>query len=153
MRGIVPCLWFDDQAEEAANFYTSLFPDSNVLSVARYTDAGPGAAGQAMTVSFQLLGNEYLALNGGPVFSFNEAISFQVFCSNQEEVDRYWAALCEGGRESDCGWVKDRFGLSWQVVPEVLPELLGGEDRERAARVMSVMMQMRKLDIAALLSA
>jgi predicted 3-demethylubiquinone-9 3-methyltransferase (glyoxalase superfamily) len=144
---ITPCLWFDTEGEDAATFYTSIFPDSRIVEVARYGDAGPREAGTVMTVVFELDGQRFLALNGGPQFAFTEAVSFSVSCETQEEVDRYWSALSEGGEEGPCGWLKDRFGLSWQIVPRVLPELLTGSDRERSQRVMRAMLSMRKLEI------
>jgi predicted 3-demethylubiquinone-9 3-methyltransferase (glyoxalase superfamily) len=150
MQGIITCLWFDTQAEEAAAFYASVLPNSRVLDVTRYGEGSPGTAGTVMTVSFELAGQRYVALNGGPAFTFSEAISFQVHCQTQDEVDRYWAALSEGGEEGPCGWLKDRYGVSWQIVPTILPSLLGDPDREKAQRVFSAMLAMRKLDIAAL---
>ena len=150
MTGITPCLWFDTEGEEAAKFYTSLFPSSRIVHTSYYGSAGPRPEGTVMTVSFELDGQEFLALNGGPEFTFNEAVSFQVSCETQEEVDRYWSALAEGGEEGPCGWLKDRFGLSWQIVPTALPRLLGDPDREKAQRVMAAMLEMRKLDIAGL---
>jgi predicted 3-demethylubiquinone-9 3-methyltransferase (glyoxalase superfamily) len=152
MKPITPCLWFDDQGEEAAEFYTGLFPDSRITDVSRYGSAGPGPEGQAMTVSFELNGRPFLALNGGasPGYKFSEAISFQVFCDSQDEVDRYWDAFTEGGEEGPCGWCKDRFGVSWQVVPNRLLELLQDPDRERSSRAMTAMLAMRKIDVAAL---
>lgn len=145
---ITPCLWFDTQGEEAATFYTSLFPNSRILGVTRYGSAGPGQEGQVMTVDFELDGLKLVALNGGPQFTFSEAISFQVSCENQEEVDRYWSTLSEGGEEGQCGWLKDKFGLSWQVVPARLPELLSDPDPARSQAAMTAMLAMRKLDIA-----
>ena len=150
MQTITPCLWFDTEGEEAANFYTSLFPNSKIREIARYGSAGPRAEGTVMTVSFELNGQEYVALNGGPDFKFNEAVSFQVGCESQEEVDRYWSGLSEGGEEGPCGWLKDRFGLSWQIVPTRLPELLGDPDREKSQRVMQAMLSMKKIEIDAL---
>jgi predicted 3-demethylubiquinone-9 3-methyltransferase (glyoxalase superfamily) len=150
MQKIVPCLWFDTQGEEAATLYTSVFPNSKIRDVSRYGEAGPRPAGTVMTVSFELDGQEFLALNGGPQFSFTEALSFQVICADQAEVDHYWSKLAEGGEEGQCGWLKDKFGLSWQVVPTRLPELLGDPDREKAQRVMAAMMQMKKIEIAEL---
>ncbi|WP_371484039.1 VOC family protein [Kitasatospora sp. NBC_00315] len=148
---ITTFLWFDHQAEEAARFYISLFPDSRILSVQRYGEVGPGEAGSVMTVAFELAGQQHLALNGGPLFPFTEAISLQVNCDDQAEVDRLWAALTEGGgQESDCGWLKDRYGLSWQITPRRLMELLGDPDPIGAQRVMRAMLQMRKIDIQAL---
>jgi predicted 3-demethylubiquinone-9 3-methyltransferase (glyoxalase superfamily) len=150
MQKITPCLWFDKQGEQAAEFYTSVFPNSRIGEVTRYGSAGPGAEGSAMTVSFELDGQPFLALNGGPEFTFNEAISFQVFCKTQEEVDGYWNTLSEGGEEGPCGWLKDRFGVSWQIVPAVLPVLLSDPDREKSQRVMTAMLGMGKLEIAGL---
>jgi predicted 3-demethylubiquinone-9 3-methyltransferase (glyoxalase superfamily) len=147
---ITTCLWFDTQAEEAAEFYASVFDGSKVLNVARYGDAGPGPAGQVMTVLFEIEGRTFMGLNGGPAFSFNEAVSFVIDCASQEEVDRYWAALSDGGTESQCGWLKDRYGVSWQVVPSVMGQLLGGPDPDGAQRAMQAMLGMQKLDIAAL---
>ena len=150
MQKITPCLWLDAEAEEAANFYTSLFEDSKILSISRYGPAGPRPEGMVMTVSFELQGQEFTALNGGPEFTFNEAVSFQVSCDSQEEVDRFWEGLSEGGEEGPCGWLKDRYGLSWQIIPTVLPELVGHPDPEKAQRAMEAMLQMRKIDIATL---
>ncbi|MCX5410664.1 VOC family protein [Streptomyces sp. NBC_00059] len=151
MQKIKPCLWFDDRAEEAAEFYVSVFGgDSRVLGVTRNTGSAPGEAGSVLTVDFVLAGQEYTGLNGGPAFTFSEAVSLSVDCADQEEVDRFWAKLTEGGEESRCGWLKDRFGLSWQIVPRVLPELIAGPDRERADRVMKAMMGMVKLDVRAI---
>ena len=145
-----PCLWFDTQGEAAATFYTSIFKDSKIVNVTRYGEAGPGKAGTVLTVQFELDGQEFLALNGGPEFAFSEAISFQIDCETQADVDYYWDALSAGGEEGPCGWVKDKFGLSWQVVPVTLPRLLGDPDPHRADRAMKAMLQMRKLDIAAI---
>ena len=150
MQKIVPNLWFDTEAEEAANFYTSIFKDSEVTSVTHYGAAGPRPAGMVMTVNFRLQGQDFTAINGGPEFRFNEAISFLVPCESQEEVDELWDTLSEGGEEGPCGWLKDRFGLSWQVVPTVLDKLLQDEDSEKADRAMKAMLQMKKLDIAKL---
>jgi predicted 3-demethylubiquinone-9 3-methyltransferase (glyoxalase superfamily) len=150
MKGIVPNLWFDTEAEEAARFYTSVFKDSEIVEVARYGEAGPRPAGMVMTVTFRLLGREFTALNGGPEFKFNESISFLVECESQDEVDYLWEALSEGGEQGPCGWLKDRFGVSWQIVPTVLGALLQDEDVDRAQRVMKAMLQMQKLDIKAL---
>ncbi len=150
MEAITPCLWFDTEGEEAAQFYTSVFPNSRILEVSRYGEAGPREAGTVMAVSFELNGQRFSALNGGPEFTFSEAVSFQLICESQEEVDRYWNSLLEGGEEGPCGWLKDRFGLSWQVVPKILFELIGDPDREKSQRVMATMLQMRKLDIAVL---
>lgn len=151
MQKITPFLWYNDNAEEAVNLYTSLFPGSKIISVARYGEAGPGPAGQVMTMGFELFGQKFTALNGGPHFKFTEAVSFVVNCESQEEVDKYWDALLkDGGTPSQCGWLKDKFGLSWQIVPTVLPELLTGNDPKKAQRVMQAMMKMVKLDIATL---
>ena len=150
MNDITPCLWFDTEGEEAARFYTSVFPNSTILDVARYGEAGPREEGTVMTVSFELDGQKFVALNGGPQFSFSEAISFQVSCKDQDEVDAFWSALSEGGEEGPCGWVKDKFGLSWQIVPTALPELLSDPDREKAQRVMAAMLKMRKIEIGEL---
>jgi predicted 3-demethylubiquinone-9 3-methyltransferase (glyoxalase superfamily) len=147
MSKIAPCLWFDTDGEEAAKLYTSVFPNSKILDIAYYGEAGPRDAGTVMTVSFELDGLKFTALNGGPNFTFSEAVSFQVSCETQEEVDRYWSTLSEGGEEGPCGWLKDRFGLSWQIVPTALPRLLGDPDREKAQRVMAAMLQMRKIEI------
>ena len=149
MPKITPCLWFDTQGEEAAEFYTSIFPNSRIVDVARYGEAGPRDAGTVMVVKFELDGQELVALNGGPEFTFDEAISFQIDCADQEEVDRYSGALTDGGEQGPCGWVKDRFGLSWQVVPARLIELLGDPDEAKAQRAMAAMLEMRKIDIAA----
>ena len=150
MTEISPCLWFDTAGEDAANFYVSVFPNSKILDVARYGEAGPRDAGTVMTVSFELDGKKFTALNGGPEFSFTEAISFQVSCTSQDEVDAYWSKLAEGGEEGPCGWLKDRFGVSWQIVPTALPELLLDADQEKAQRVMAAMLKMRKIDIGEL---
>jgi len=146
---ITPCLWFDTQGEEAAEFYTSIFPNSRIVDVARYGEAGPRDAGTVMVVKFELDGQEFVALNGGPDFTFDEAISFQIDCADQDEVDRYSEALTDGGEQGPCGWVKDRFGLSWQVVPTRMIELLLDPDEARAQRAMAAMLEMRKIDIAA----
>jgi predicted 3-demethylubiquinone-9 3-methyltransferase (glyoxalase superfamily) len=150
MPNLTPCLWFDTEGEDAAELYTSVFPNSTILDVARYGPAGPRPEGTVMTVSFELDGQKFLALNGGPNFKFNEAVSFQIHCRDQEEVDHYWERLGEGGEPGPCGWLKDRFGLSWQVVPDRLPELLGDPDREKAQRVMAAMLEMGKIEIAEL---
>jgi predicted 3-demethylubiquinone-9 3-methyltransferase (glyoxalase superfamily) len=150
MTAITPCLWFDTEGEEAAKLYTSIFPDSRILEVSHYGEAGPRPAGTVMTVSFELDGQRFLALNGGPEFTFSEAISFQVDCRDQAEVDAYWSRLSEGGEEGPCGWLKDRFGVSWQIVPSALPRLLGDPDREKSQRVMKAMLGMRKIEIAEL---
>ena len=150
MPQTTPCLWFDTEGEEAAQFYTSVFPNSKITHVEPYGEAGPREAGTVMVVSFELDGQKFVALNGGPQFTFSEAISFQVDCKSQDEVDHYWNALSDGGEEGPCGWLKDRFGLSWQIVPARLIELLADPDREKSQRVMSEMMTMRKIDIEAL---
>ena len=153
MRSITPNLWFDTQALEAAEYYCSIFPDSRIVSVTHYPDAVPSKAGQVLTVDFELQGQRFTALNGGPEFNFNEAVSLMVHCKDQDELDRYWARLSDGGEEGPCGWCKDRYGLSWQVVPEGMDELFGDDDPERAKRAMEAMFGMRKLDIAALRAA
>jgi predicted 3-demethylubiquinone-9 3-methyltransferase (glyoxalase superfamily) len=150
MKNIVPCLWFDTEGEAAAELYTSVFPNSKILDIARYGEAGPRPAGTVMTVSFELNGQEFLALNGGPEFTFSEAVSFQVMCEGQDEVDHFWSRLGDGGEHGPCGWLKDRFGLSWQIVPTRLGELLGDRDPARAQRAMTAMLGMKKLDIAEL---
>ncbi len=151
MQKITPFLWFDDQAEEAAKFYTSIFKNSKIGKIARYDKAGEKAAGRpagsVMTIEFQLEGQEFVALNGGPHFKFTEAISFVVNCQTQEEVDYYWKKLSEGGKEVQCGWLTDKFGVSWQVVPTILPELLSNKDAAKSQRVMQAMLKMVKLDI------
>jgi predicted 3-demethylubiquinone-9 3-methyltransferase (glyoxalase superfamily) len=153
LRKIIPNLWFDTEAEEAAGFYTSVFDDSRIVNVARYTEAGPRPAGMVMTVEFELDGQTFVAINGGPQFKFDEAISFQVTCETQDELDYYWERLSDGGEEGPCGWLKDSYGLSWQVVPTGMEELFADPDPERARRAMEAMLRMRKLDIAALRSA
>jgi predicted 3-demethylubiquinone-9 3-methyltransferase (glyoxalase superfamily) len=148
MQTITPCLWFDTEGEDAARFYTSIFPNSKITKVTRYGSAGPRPEGTVMTVSFELDGQEFLALNGGPQFKFTEAISFQVSCRDQDEVDAYWNALTEGGgEEGPCGWLRDRFGLSWQIVPEALPKLLEQSDREKSQRVIAAMLKMKKIQV------
>jgi predicted 3-demethylubiquinone-9 3-methyltransferase (glyoxalase superfamily) len=148
---ITPFLWFDTQAEEAMKFYTSVFKNSRIGAIARYSEAGPGPAGSVMTATFELEGQEFIALNAGSHFKFNEAISFVIDCETQEEVDYYWEKLtADGGEESQCGWLKDKFGLSWQVVPSILSKLYSSGDAQKSKRVMQVMMKMKKLDIAAL---
>jgi predicted 3-demethylubiquinone-9 3-methyltransferase (glyoxalase superfamily) len=153
---IIPCLWFDTQAEEAARFYASIFKDSKIGTISRYTEAGyeihRRPAGSVLTVEFELNGQPFTALNGGPQFKFNEAISFQIMCETQEEVDHYWNKLGAGGdpRSQQCGWLKDKFGLSWQVVPKVLIEMVNDPDREKANRAMEAMLKMKKLDISEL---
>ena len=150
MQKISPFLWFDDNAEEAVNLYVSLFDDARITSTSRYPEGSPGPAGKVMSISFELAGQEFMALNGGPHFTFSQAISFFVHCEDQDEVDRLWEQLSEGGEQDQCGWLRDRFGLSWQIVPNVLGELLGDKDAERSQRVMQAMLQMTKLDIKAL---
>jgi predicted 3-demethylubiquinone-9 3-methyltransferase (glyoxalase superfamily) len=150
MQKLTPCLWFDTEGENAAKLYTSVFPNSKIVEVARYGSAGPRPEGTVMTVSFELDGQKFVALNGGPDFTFNEAISFQVGCNDQEEVDAYWSKLSKGGEEGPCGWLKDRFGVSWQIIPAVLSELLGDPDREKAQRVMQAMLKMKKIEIEGL---
>ena len=150
MSKITPCLWFDTQGEEAAAFYTSIFPHSRILDVAHYGEAGPRPAGSVMTVSFELDGQPFIALNGGPEFTFTEAISFQIDCRSQEEVDHYWSRLGDAGEEGPCGWLKDRYGVSWQIVPTRLTELLSDPDPERSQRVMRAMLKMKKIEIASL---
>ncbi|MBC7270946.1 MAG: VOC family protein [Streptomyces sp.] len=149
--GFTTCLWFDGQAEEAAEFYVSVFQNSGIKEVTRYPEGGMAPAGTVMTVEFTANGHEFVALNGGPQFTFNEAISFQVFCDDQDEIDHYWARLTEGGGEpGPCGWLKDRFGVSWQVIPERLSALLSDPDPQKATRATQAMLSMGKLDIAAL---
>ncbi len=147
---IAPSLWFDTEAEEAAEFYTSIFPNSRILNVAHYNDAGPRPAGTVMTVEFELDGQRVLAINGGPQFTFSEAVSLQIDCEDQTEVDHYWERLSDGGRVDQCGWLKDRYGLSWQVVPRGLKELVGDPDTGRAQRAMEAMFTMNKIDLAAM---
>ena len=153
MQKITPFLWYDTQAEEAAKFYVSIFPKSKILKMAWYGDAGPGPKGSVMTVEFELAGQRMIALNGGPHFKFTEAISLSVDCKDQKEVDHYWTKLSQGGQESMCGWLKDRYGLSWQVNPTILGELLASRDAKKAKRVMEAMLKMKKIDIAALKAA
>jgi predicted 3-demethylubiquinone-9 3-methyltransferase (glyoxalase superfamily) len=150
MQKITPNLWFDTEAEEAANFYTSIFDDSRIVNVMHYGEVGPRPAGMVLTVTFQLAGQEFTALNGGPEFKFNEAISLLVNCESQEEVDELWEKLSAGGEEGPCGWLKDKFGVSWQIVPIALEEMLRDEDADKANRVMEAMLQMGKLDIGTL---
>jgi predicted 3-demethylubiquinone-9 3-methyltransferase (glyoxalase superfamily) len=153
MPKITPNLWLDTEAEEAASFYVSVFPNSRIVDVARYTEAGPREAGMVMTVEFELDGHRFVAINGGPEFHFDEAISFQIDCETQDDIDRYWERLSEGGEEGHCGWLKDRYGLSWQVVPTGMEELFSDPDPQRAERAMQALLGMGKLDIAALRSA
>ncbi|MCA1691817.1 MAG: VOC family protein [Acidimicrobiales bacterium] len=150
MQKITPCLWFDNEAEEAASFYTSTFKNSRILQVTHHGKAGPGPEGSVLTVSFELEGQEFVALNGGPEFTFNEAISLQVSCADQDEVDEFWSNLSEGGEEGPCGWLKDKYGVSWQIIPTRLTELISDPDPEKSARAMRAMLQMQKIDIAAL---
>lgn len=150
MQGITPNLWFDTEGEEAANFYTSIFEDSKIVRVMRYGEAGPRPAGMVMTVTFQLQGQEFTALNGGPEFKFNEAMSLLVNCESQEEVDELWDRLSEGGEKGPCGWLKDKFGVSWQIVPTILDEMLQDDEADRANRVMKAMLQMSKIEIEGL---
>ena len=147
MQKITPFLWFDNNAEEAMNFYLSIFKNSKVKTVSRYGEAGPGPAGTVMTAEFELEGQAFIALNGGPRFQFTEAISFVVNCETQEEVDEFWNKLSEGGEKSRCGWLKDKFGLWWQVVPTILGELMSDKDPEKSKRVMQAMLQMDKIEI------
>jgi predicted 3-demethylubiquinone-9 3-methyltransferase (glyoxalase superfamily) len=150
MPKITPWLWFDTEGEDAAEFYTSVFPNSKITEVTRYGSAGPRPEGTVMTVAFELDGQELAALNGGPDFKFNEAVSFLVSCKDQEEVDWYWNKLSEGGQPGPCGWLKDRFGLAWQIIPTALDKLLGEPDREKAQRVMQAMLGMGKIEIEGL---
>jgi predicted 3-demethylubiquinone-9 3-methyltransferase (glyoxalase superfamily) len=151
---ITPFLWFDTQADEAATFYTTIFKNARINKITRYGRAGHEThgmnAGSVMTVTFELEGQSFVALNGGPLFKFSEAVSFQITCDTQDEIDHFWRRLADGGEESRCGWLKDKFGLSWQVVPAILPHLLTGDDKARCERTMVALMQMKKLDIAAL---
>jgi len=147
MQKITPFLWFDTQAEEAANFYVSVFKNSKVVSTTRYGDAGPGPKGSVMTIEFDLEGQRFVGLNAGPPFKFTEAVSFVVNCTTQEEVDYFWEKLSEGGQEVECGWLKDKYGLSWQVTPTILIELLKDKDPVKAQRVMKAMLQMKKIEI------
>ena len=153
MQKITPSLWFDTQGEEAAKFYTSVFKNSRIVRTTHYGETGPGPEGTVMTVTFELDGQEYVALNGGPQFKFNEAVSFQVSCETQEEIDDFWSKLADGGEEGPCGWLKDKYGLSWQIVPSILDELVGDPDPAKSQRVMAAMLKMGKMDIAALKAA
>ena len=150
MLTITPFLWFDNQAEEAVNFYTSIFKNSRVDHVSRYGDAGPGPKGAVMTASFNLDGQQFIALNGGPQFTFSPAISFVVNCDTQQDIDHYWSKLSMGGRTDHCGWLTDKFGVSWQIVPTILGQLMTEKDAEKSGRVMKALLQMTKLDIEAL---
>jgi predicted 3-demethylubiquinone-9 3-methyltransferase (glyoxalase superfamily) len=149
-RQFTTCLWFDGQAEEAANYYASVFEDSKIANIGRYTEAGPGEPGSVLAVEFELNGQKFVGLNGGPEFKFNEAISFQIHCKDQDEVDYYWNKLTEEGEESVCGWLKDKYGVSWQVIPDGLIEMISDPDPEKAKRATEAMLSMRKLDIAAI---
>src|SRR4051794_23693171 len=153
MPPIVTNLWFDGQAEEAAEFYVSIFPNSKILSVVPYTEAGPGEPGSTMVVAFELCGTRIVGINGGPQFTFSEAISLQIECADQDEIDYYWSRLTKGGEEGPCGWLKDRFGLSWQVAPAGIAEFFDAADPDGAKRAMEAMLGMKKLDIAALRAA
>ncbi len=153
MERTTPCLWFDTEGEEAANFYVSVFPNSRIVRVSRYGEAGPRPAGLVMTVDFELDGRSYVALNGGPEFTFSEAVSFQVNCVDQEEVDYYWTRLAERGEEGPCGWLKDRYGLSWQVVPTALAELASDADPAKSQAVIRAMLGMRKIVVSELQAA
>lgn len=150
MQKITPFLWFDNNAEEAVNFYTSIFKNSKIGQVRRYGEAGPGPQGSVMTATFQIEGQEFMALNGGPAFKFSPAISFFVNCATQEEVDELWEKLSAGGEMMQCGWLKDKFGVTWQIIPKALGELLGDKDPQKSQRVMQAMMKMIKIDVAAL---
>lgn len=150
MQKISPFLWFDSPAEEAVNFYISVFRNSKVLSTTRYTEAGPGPAGSVLTIGFRIEGQDFVALNGGPAFTFSQAISFVVNCKTQQEIDRYWVKLSEGGEQQACGWLKDKYGVSWQIVPDVLSGMLNDPDPEKAGRVMKAMLRMGRLEIAPL---
>ncbi len=150
MQKIAPCLWFDTQAEEAARFYTSIFKNSRILDISHYAEGMPMPAGTVLMVRFALDGQEFLALNGGPQFKFTEAISLVVHCDTQAEIDDTWARLCDGGQEVECGWLKDRYGLCWQVVPTIISQLIGGSDSQRTQRVMQALFGMKKLNIAEL---
>ena len=150
MQKITPFLWFDSKAEEAANFYVSVFKNSKIVSIMRYGEAEPGPKGSVMSATFQLDGQDFIALNGGPMFTFSPAISFFVNCESQEEVDKLWEKLSEGGEKQRCGWLKDKYGVSWQIIPTVLGQLLQDKDREKSQRVMNAMLQMDKLDITTL---
>ena len=154
IQPISPCLWFDTQAEEAANFYVSIFENSKILRILRYSEVGQEIhgkpAGSVLTVEFELNGQRFVALNGGPEFKFSEAVSFEINCETQQEIDHYWNRLCEGGEEESCGWLKDKFGLSWQVTPAILNEMLQDDKDEKTQRVMDAILQMKKLDLAAI---
>ena len=153
MKSITPFLWFDYQAEEAVEFYSSLFPDTKVLNIARYGDAGPGEKGSVMTATIEILGQQLILLNGGPVYSLTPAFSLFVSCDDQAEVDHFWDALCEGGRPDQCGWLQDKFGLSWQIIPTTLMELMSDPDPQKSQRVMEAMLKMQKIVVADLQAA
>ncbi|MCI0625834.1 MAG: VOC family protein [Acidobacteria bacterium] len=150
MQKITPFLWFDTQAEEAANFYVSIFKNSKIVTITRYGEAGPGPKGTIMTATFQLDGQEFIALNAGPQFKFTEAISFSVDCKTQQEADQFWEKLSGGGEEGPCGWLKDKYGLSWQIIPTILGEMLNDPDPQKSKRVMEAMLKMKKIDIETL---
>ncbi len=150
MQKIIPFLWFDTQAEEAMNFYVSIFKNSKIGTIRRYGEGGPGPKGSVMSAEFELDGQPFIALNGGPYFKFNEAISFFVNCETQQEVDELWTKLLQGGTESQCGWLKDKFGLSWQIIPSALGKMLQDKDARKSSNVMKAMLQMRKIDVAKL---
>jgi len=150
MQKITPFLWFDNNAEEAVNHYLSIFENSKITKIVRYGDAGPGPKGSVMTIAFQLEGQDFIALNGGPIFKFTEAISLSVDCKTQQEIDELWEKLSDGGQQGQCGWLKDKYGLSWQINPSILVEMLQDKDAEKSKRVMQAMLQMRKIDIASL---
>jgi predicted 3-demethylubiquinone-9 3-methyltransferase (glyoxalase superfamily) len=150
MQKITPFLWFDNNAEEAVNHYLSIFKNSKITKIVRYGDAGPGPKGSVMTIAFQLEGQDFIALNGGPIFKFTEAISLSVDCKTQTEVDEVWEKLSDGGQQGQCGWLKDKYGLSWQINPSILVEMLQDKDAEKSKRVMQAMLQMRKIDITGL---
>jgi predicted 3-demethylubiquinone-9 3-methyltransferase (glyoxalase superfamily) len=152
-RRIVPNLWFDTEAEEAAEFYVSIFDDSRIVNITRYTESGPRETGMVMTVEFEIEGQRFIGINGGPEFKFDEAVSFAIECETQDEIDYFWEKLTDGGEEGPCGWLKDRFGLSWQVVPTGMEEVFSDPDRERADRAMKAILGMRKIDLAALRAA
>jgi predicted 3-demethylubiquinone-9 3-methyltransferase (glyoxalase superfamily) len=149
-EGFTTCLWFDDQAEEAADYYKSIFKDSKIGRISRYTEGGRGAAGSVMAVEFELNGQKFVGINGGPEFKFNEAISFQIFCKDQDEIDYYWNSLTAEGEESVCGWLKDKYGVSWQVIPERLVDMMTDSDPDKAKRTTEALFAMKKLDIATL---
>lgn len=153
MQNITPMLWFDNNAEEAVDFYASIFPQTKIGKVLRYSEAGPGQTGSVMTIAFELNGQEFVALNGGPIYKFTPAVSFVVHCETQDEIDAYWEKLCAGGTPNVCGWLQDKFGLSWQIVPNALLRMIEDSDRDRANRAIQAMLKMTKLDISALQAA